>query len=144
MDRRELDALRWAVLAPDEMSGRLDLALFADPVARSAFEALIQWPWHECLEQAPPDAAALLQRLAVEEPGTNAAPAEVVTRVFVNVVEAAAQRVLTSMLRRGDERSAEVKTLLDTLVRDRSDEQWQSAESVAEQLVGWITDGGDS
>ena len=66
------------------------------------------------------------------------------TRVFVNVVEAAAQRVLTSMLRRGDERSAEVKTLLDTLVRDRSDEQWQSAESVAEQLVGWITDGGDS
>ena len=66
------------------------------------------------------------------------------TRVFVNVVEAAAQRVLTSMLRRGDERSAEVKTLLDTLVRERSDEQWQSAESVAEQLVGWITDGGDS
>ena len=76
VDRRELDALRWAVLAPDEMSGRLDLALFADPVARSAFEALIQWPWHECLEQAPPDAAALLQRLAVEEPGTNAAPAK--------------------------------------------------------------------
>jgi DNA primase len=144
VDRRELDALRWAVLAPDEMSGRLDLALFADPVARSAFEALIQWPWHECLEQAPPHAAALLQRLAVEEPGTNAASEEVVTRVFVNVVEAAAQRVLTSMLRRGDERSAEVKTLLDTLVRDRSDEQWQSAEAVAEQLVGWITDGGDS
>jgi DNA primase len=144
VDRRELDALRWAVLAPDQMSGRLDLALFADPVARSAFEALIQWPWHECLEKAPPDAAALLQRLAVEEPGTNAASAEVVTRVFVNVVEAAAQRVLTSMLRGGDERSAEVKMLLDTLVRDRSDEQWQSAESVAEQLVGWITDGGDS
>ena len=41
VDRRELDALRWAVLAPDLMSGRLDLALFADPVARSAFEALI-------------------------------------------------------------------------------------------------------
>ena len=41
VDRRELDALRWAVLAPEMMSGRLDLALFADPVARSAFEALI-------------------------------------------------------------------------------------------------------
>ena len=72
VDRRELDALRWAVLAPDLMSGRLDVALFADPVARSAFDALTQWPWHECLEQAPPEAAALLQRLAVEDPGTSA------------------------------------------------------------------------
>jgi hypothetical protein len=125
------------------MSGRLDIELFADPVARTAFDALTHWPWHECLEQAPPEAAALLQRLAVEEPGTNAASAEVATRVFVNVVEAAAQRLLASMLRSGDERSAEVKTLLDTLVRERADEQWQTAEVAAEQLVGWITDGGD-
>ena len=42
VDRRELDALRWAVLAPELMSGRLDVALFADPVARSAFDALTQ------------------------------------------------------------------------------------------------------
>jgi DNA primase len=140
---RELDALRWAVLAPEQMSGRLDIELFADPVARAAFDALTRWPWHECLEQAPPEAASLLQRLAVEEPGTNAASADIAVRVFVNVVEAAAQRLLTSMVRNGDERSAEVKTLLDTLVRERADEQWQSAEVAAEQLVGWITDGGD-
>jgi DNA primase len=143
VDRRELDALRWAVLAPDLMSGKLDLALFADPVARSAFEALTTWPWHECLEQAPPEAAALLQRLAVEEPGTADAYADVVTRVSVNIVEAAGHRLLASMLRAGDERSADVKALLDALVRDRADEQWQRAEVVAEQLVGWITDGGD-
>jgi DNA primase len=143
VDRRELDALRWAVLAPESMSGRLDVALFADPIARSAFEALTTWPWHECLEQAPPDASALLQRLAVEEPGTTAASSEVVTRVFVNIVDAAGQRLLASMLRGGDERTSEVKALLDTLVRERADEQWQSAEAAAEQLVGWITDGGD-
>jgi DNA primase len=143
VDRRELDALRWAVLAPELMSGRLDVELFADPVARSAFDALTSWPWHECLEQAPPEASELLQRLAVEDPGDIAAASDTVTRVVVNVVEAAAQRQLAAMLRSGDERSSEVKALLDALVRERSDEQWQSAETVAEQLVGWITDGGD-
>jgi DNA primase len=143
VDRRELDALRWAVLAPELMSGRLDTRFFADPVAGAAFDALTQWPWHECLEQAPPGAAALLQRLAVEDPGVNGAAQDVVTRVVVNIVEAAAQRVLSDMLRRGDERSSELKPLLDALVRERSDEQWQSAEGIAEQLVGWITDGGD-
>ena len=68
---------------------------------------------------------------------------DTVTRVVVNVVEAAAQRLLAAMVRSGDERSSALKALLDALVRERSDEQWQSAESVAEQLVGWITDGGD-
>ena len=60
VDRRELDALRWAVQAPELMSGRLDVDLFADPIARSAFDALTSWPWHECLEQASPEVAALL------------------------------------------------------------------------------------
>ncbi len=143
VDRRELDALRWAVLAPELMSGRLDVELFADPIARNAFDALTQWPWHECLEQAPPDASALLQRLAVEDPGIPAGEA-VVTRVVVNLVEAAGQRLLTSMLRAGDERSSDVKTLLDALVRERADERWEAAEGVAEQLVGWIVHGGDT
>ena len=73
VDRRELDALRWAVHAPELMSGRLDIALFADPLARSAFGALTQWPWHECLERASPEVAALLQRVAVEEPESGGA-----------------------------------------------------------------------
>ena len=34
VDRRELDALRWAVHAPELMSGRLNVELFADPIAR--------------------------------------------------------------------------------------------------------------
>ncbi|MGQ0825373.1 MAG: DNA primase [Actinomycetota bacterium] len=143
VDRRELDALRWAVLAPDLMSGRLDVALFADPVARSAFEALTTLPWHECLAHAPPEAAALLKRLAVEEPSGTNAPEEIVARVVVNLVEASSLRLLASMLRTADERSAAVKALLDALVRERTDERWLAGESIAEQLVGWITDGGD-
>jgi DNA primase len=143
VDRRELDALRWAVLAPELMNGRLDIRFFADPVARAAFDALTRWPWHECLDQADPEAAGLLQRLAVEDPASLLPNSEVVTRVVVNVVEAAAQRLLSAMLRNTDERSSDVKALLDALVRERSDEHWQAAEAIAEQLVGWITDGGD-
>jgi DNA primase len=143
VDRREVDALRWAVLAPELMSGRLDRALFVDPVTGAAFDALTQMSWHEALDRADPEASALLQRLAVEEPGGTAAPEEVVSRVVVNLVEASSQRLLASMVRAGDERSAEVKALLDALVRERADEHWAAAEAIAEQLVGWITDGGD-
>ena len=77
--------------APELMSGRLDVDLFADPLARSAFEALTQWPWHECLEHASPEVAALLQRLAVEEPDEGGPPEERATRVVVNLVEASSQ-----------------------------------------------------
>lgn len=143
VDRRELDALRWALLAPEAMSGRLDTALFADPVARDAFDALVSWPWHECLERASPEASALLQRLAVEEPPAVADAAEAAARVFVNLVEASSQRLLATMLRRGDDRSVEVKALLDALVSARADEHWSAAGEIAERLVGWITDGGD-
>jgi DNA primase len=143
VDRRELDALRWAVHEPELMSGRLDLALFNDPVARSAFEALTSWPWHECLERASPEVGALLQRLAVEEPESGAAH-ERATRVVVNLVEASSQRLLASMLKREDPRSSEIKPLLDALANARANEHWEDAESVAEQLVTWITDDGDA
>lgn len=143
VDRRELDALRWAVLAPETMSGRLDTALFADPIARDAFDALTRWPWHECLERATPEASALLQRLAVEEPPAMEDAEETAARVVVNLVEASSQRLLATMLRRGDDRTVEVKALLDALVRERGNEHWSAAETIAEHLVGWITDGGD-
>jgi DNA primase len=143
VDRRELDALRWTVLAPELMSGRLDVAFFADPVARDAFNAVCSAPWPDCLSRATPEASTLLQRLAVEDPGPVAATQDVITRVVVNIVEASSQRLLASMLRQGDERSAAVKALIDALVRERAEERWSAAETVAEQLVGWITDGGD-
>ena len=124
------------------MSGRLDLALFADPVARSAFEALTIWPWHEALQQAEPEVAALLQRLAVEEPEARTAAEEAATRVVVNLVEASSQRLHTSMLRRDDPRCAEVKQLIDALANARASEHWDVAENAASQLVTWITDDG--
>lgn len=144
VDRRELDALRWAIHAPQLMSGRLDPALFGDPIARSAFEALTDWPWPECLDRASPEVAALLQRLAVEDLDDRSPAEEVATRVVVNLVEPSSQRLLASMLRRGDLRSSEVKAQLDLVANARVSEHWDAAEIAAEQLVTWITDDGDA
>ncbi len=145
VDRRELDALRWAVHTPELMSGRLDSVLFADPLARTAFDALTSWPWHEALERVTPDIAALLQRCAVDDPesGSGIAAEELAARVVVNLVEASSQRLLTSMLKRDDPRSADVKAALDVLANARSSEHWSDAENAASQLVTWIADDGD-
>jgi hypothetical protein len=118
--------------------------LFADPIARSAFDTLTTWPWHEALERASPEVAALLQRLAVEEPDGRAPADEVATRVVVNLVEASSKRLLASMLRTDDPRSASVKTMLDALVNARASEHWSDAENAAAQLVTWIADDGDA
>jgi hypothetical protein len=132
------------VHSPELMSGRLDVVLFADALARTAFDALTSWPWHECLERVSPEVAALLQRLAVEDPETNGPPEELARHVVVNLVEASSLRLLASMLRRDDQRSAEVKSMLDALANARSSEHWDVAENVAEQLVTWIADDRDA
>jgi DNA primase len=144
VDRRELDALRWAVHEPALMSGRLDAALFGDEIARSAFDAMTRWTWHEALEAASPEVRALLERLAVEEPEGGAAPEELATKVVVNLVEASSSRLLASMLRRDDPRCADVKALLDMLANARASEHWDVAEHAAAQLVTWIADDGDA
>jgi DNA primase len=140
VDRRELDALRLAVQTPELMSGRLTVDLFSDPIAREAFDALTQWPWHECLQNARPEVASLLQRLAVEEPEDGAAAEEKVIRVVVNLVEASSRRLQASMLRDNDPRVSEIKALLDALANARADEHWDTAERSAEQLVTWTTE----
>jgi DNA primase len=141
IDRRELDALRWAVHEPQLVAGRLDASLFSDPLGRETFDALTQWSFRDAVQQAPPEVAALLERLAVEELAIGNEPAdEVATRVVVNLVEASSQRLLTSMLKVGDERSVQVKTVLDALVTARQTEHWNAAEEPARQLVGWVAE----
>ena len=143
VDRRELDALRWAVQAPELMSGRLDVALFADPVAQRAFDALVDAAdWHECLEAGDArgrGAARSGSRSRSRDDGDARRRACRACGEPRRSVKSALPRVDAEA---GDERSAEVKSLLDALVRERVDEHWTAAEAVAEQLVGWITDGG--
>jgi DNA primase len=141
IDRRELDALRWAVHEPQLVAGRLDSTLFNDPRAHAAFDALTQWSFQDAVQRAAPEVAALLERLAVEELTIgNDAPDEVATRVVVNLVEASSQRLLASMVKTGDERSVQVKAVLDALVTARQAEHWNAAEEPARQLVGWVAE----
>jgi hypothetical protein len=44
------------------------------------------------------------------------------------------------MLKVGDERSVQVKTVLDALVTARQTEHWNAAEEPARQLVGWVAE----
>ncbi|HEX5613711.1 MAG TPA: DNA primase [Acidimicrobiia bacterium] len=137
VDRRELDALRWAVHEPQLVQGRLDVSLFADPIARTAFAALTEMQLDDAIASADDAIANLLRRLAVEEEPRGATPEELVTRVVVNLVEASSQRLVRSMVRTGDERSSQVKSLVDALVRERDAGNWSSAENVANELVAW-------
>jgi DNA primase len=140
IDRRELDALRFAVHQPELIAGRLDASLFNDARAHAAFEALTRWPFREAVDRADAPVAALLEQLAVEEAHGDEPSDEIVTRVVVNLVEASSQRLLASMVRQGDERSAQLKSLLDALVTARQAEHWNAAEEWARQLVGWVAE----
>jgi len=63
-----LMVLGLAVHRPEEVAGRIDEVLFTDPVHVSAYRALAgATTLHEAIDTAEPEAAELLQRLAVEE-----------------------------------------------------------------------------
>ena len=141
VDRREVDALRWALHAPELVGPRRAASLFFDPVARAAFETLAgASEFLGALGSASPEVAALIERLAVEDPEVGGEePETLVQHVVVNLVEASSQRLLASMLRGGDERTPELKALIDVLVRERDAGVWGAAEQAAQQLVGWMT-----
>jgi DNA primase len=90
----ELEALRVALNHPGAMAGRLHVSLFDDPVIRSAQRALAATTSiHEAIAVAEPEAATLLQRLAVEEVDTESDPDDVLARL----VDEAAQRALADL-----------------------------------------------
>jgi DNA primase len=96
----ELEALRLAVHRPEAVAARLELALFAHPLARACFEALLAaTTLHAAIEAADPQAADLLQRLAVEDTEADT------DDVMVRLVERAGQRALQEV--QADMRQAE-------------------------------------
>jgi DNA primase len=138
VDRREEDALRWAIHAPELVVDWIDASLFADPLAREAFEHL--WSaeeLHDAIEGAEGPARALLERLAVEEP-SDEEPETVRARLVVNTVGPAAERVRRELLAAGDDRAVQVTALLDRL-RSGAGAGWASGEAAAMQLVRLIT-----
>jgi DNA primase len=141
VDRRELDILRWAIHRPELVADWLDASLFSDAAARRVFDLLTETStFHEALDASDDASRQLLQRLAVEEPAVDddREPETFRARLMINTVEPAAQRLLTAMLRDGDDRASEVKGHLDALAHDREVGDWDAARRDAEQLVGWV------
>jgi DNA primase len=143
VDRRELDALRFAVHAPELVAHLLVDSMFADPLANAAFHALHDAEtFDEAMASADDRVAALLARLAVEDPAVGAESLELLApRVVANLVEASSQRLVASMLRSGDERSVEVKQLLDALAGARESGDYVAAGAFGQQLVAWLDAG---
>ncbi len=87
-ERAGRDALVLAVREPQSMAGRLNEALFADPLQRAAFRALTESAsLHDAIKGADDDVAALLRRLAVTEPDAN--PDQTVTALARSAAQVA-------------------------------------------------------
>ena len=152
----ELEALRLAVHHPEAVADRLERVLFAHPLAQACFEVLsAATTLPDAIEAADPQAADLLQRLAVEDAAADT------DDVMVRLVERAGQRALRSV--QSDVRQAEpaeqaglaptvswLKLSLEALRGE--DAGGRSGALEAEQrLVGWLlaresggaADGGD-
>ena len=139
VDRREEDALRWAIHQPALVVDWLEATLFSDPIAREAFEHL--WSadeLHEAIEGAEGPARTLLERLAVEEPMDDDEPETVRARLVVNIVGPAAERLRRRYLQDGDERAMQLAMLLDQM-RGNASAGWAGGEAAAMQLVRCIS-----
>jgi DNA primase len=137
----EVEALRLAVHRPDEVASRLEGVLFADEVHLAAYDALCAAATlDEAIERARPEAAALLQRLAVEE--AEADPDDVVRLLVAN----AAQRQLVAL-------QAEARGAADPMeyaptiawLKVTTEQLWDDTTSVgaSEQLVAWLVQFGE-
>jgi DNA primase len=144
VDRPELEALRVAVHEPALVAGQLVAPLFAQPLAREAFEALAaSSTFHEALDRVEGEARSLLERLAVEEPPWGEDPDDYAVSVVVQILEAAAGRRLEEMVKAGDDRSRDLKHALDELVAARADAGWAVAHQAAMQLLPWVLGSGE-
>jgi len=144
LDRTEVEALRLAVHEPALVADRLDGALFVDPVVHEAYSLLAaSATFHEALERAGGEVHDVLQRLAVEDLPWGDDPATYGTSVLVQLVEAAAARLLADMVRTGDDRASALKAVLEMLVSNRSAGDWKVAADAAELLLPWVAGSGE-
>ena len=144
LDRSELEALRVAVHEPALMADHLAAPLFSESLAREAFEALAtSSTFHEALDRSGVEARALLERLAVEDPPWGDDPESYAISVFIQLLEAAAGRALSELVRAGDDRSRDLKHALDELVAARADSGWSVAHQAAMQLLPWVLGSGE-
>lgn len=143
VDRRELDVLRWTIHEPEMVADWLAAELFVDPTARAAFCALEDAAdFDEARASAGDDARALLERLAVEEPQDDDEPTTIRARLLVNTVVPVAERLKATLLHDDDVRVGDLMTLLDATTHAREVGDWDRAQDLAHDLVGWVVKAG--
>ena len=144
IDRRELEALRWAIHDPAQVVTWIDAALFSDPLTLEAFELLASTAsFHEATAAATGPVLALLEQLAVEEPLVDGEPETLHARLVVSLVEPAGERWLAELVRTGDDRAMVVKPLLDRIAHARNSD-WAVGEEAALRLVAMLADASSS
>jgi DNA primase len=135
----EVEALKVAVHRPEVVADRLHEVLFSDAVHLGAYRALQASPTlHDAIEVADPEAAELLQRLAVEE--TDADPDDVVARL----ADEAAGRSLAALqaaVRDGSGDWTEHSHSIEWLKLAREElREATTAVDATDRLVRWLVD----
>jgi DNA primase len=142
VDRRELDVLLFAVHEPELVVDWLDDRLFVDPLTRGAFDAIASSDSiHDAIAATEGPVRDLLERVAVEEPIASNEPETLRAHLMANTIGPAAQRVLNTMLRAGDDRATSLKLLLDALAHARESGDWEAVQEDAFELLGWLGEG---
>jgi DNA primase len=135
----EVEVLKVALHRPESVVNRLHEVLFSDAVNLSAFRALqASETLHEAIDAADPEAAELLQRLAVEE--TDADPDDVVARL----ADEAAGRSLAGLqaaVRDGSGDWTEHSHSIEWLKLAREElREVTTAVDASDRLVRWLVD----
>ena len=131
----EVEALRLAVHRPEEVAALLHEALFVDPVVLAGYRALCgATTLAQAIDAAEPEAASLLQRLAVEDADASA------DDVLARLAEEAAKRVIVELeaeARRTGTLTEDVGWLKLTIGELREP---ATAVDATGRLVRWIVD----
>jgi DNA primase len=139
-DTAETEALRLYVWRRDEIDPWLDEALFRDPASLAAFQALVATSSvADAVAMAgadDPDAADLLQRLAVEE--TEADAHDVLTRL-VDEAATSAMAGLKAEARVADDPFAVGEAIAWLNLRIMELREPDTNEDALGQLLGWLT-----
>jgi len=134
----EVEALRLAIHRPEEVADYLEEALFEDPANRTAIHALLTTTTlQEAIEEAGPDAEALLHRLAVEAPD----PAIEAEDIVAVLVRAAAGRAVAH-LEAETRATGELVDLTWAKAHMESLMEPERRVEAARELVTWLAGGG--
>ncbi|MBA3654916.1 MAG: DNA primase [Actinobacteria bacterium] len=137
----ELNALRLAISRPADVVDRLEEAMFVEELHAAAFRALASADTlHDAIEHADPGAAALLQRLAVED--TDAEPDEIIALLLERVANRAIVALERSTRESDDiEASSSAMSWLK-LTREQLFDPVTRVEA-SERLVAWLAERGE-